>query len=91
MKNLLDKHGIEPAFAHTNSLKRKLLKKLENELDFFSSVTFVIVNSSTINPCHCANRVILVNMALKRTRISRQTPSKIFCKLCSQKGEDHDI
>ena len=27
----------------------------------------------------------------KATKISRQTPCKIFCKLFAQKSEDHDL
>ena len=62
--------------------KRGLLKKNENELEFFASAKFVIVHSSTMNPCI---------RGFKRKRISRQQPRKIFCKVCAHKIEDHNI
>ena len=48
---LRDDYSIELTFVHTASLKWELLKKIENELDFFTSVRFFNVPSSTINSC----------------------------------------
>ena len=38
-------------FTSTKSLKRYLSKKIEDELSFFPSGKFVIVHSSSVNPC----------------------------------------
>lgn len=50
MKKSSGDYGVEPIFIATVSLKRELLKKFEDELDFFPSANFVIVHSLTINP-----------------------------------------
>lgn len=41
---------MESVFTHTTSLKGELLKKVLRWI-FFPSTKFVIVHSSTINPC----------------------------------------
>ena len=56
LKELLDEYGTETNFTHTNvtSLKRDLVKELENESEFFSEICY----------CSFINRVILVNKRL---------------------------
>ena len=45
LKKLYDDYGAEPTFTHTVSLRRELLKIIENKLDFFPSAKFVILHS----------------------------------------------
>ena len=42
LKELWNDYRIEPHFTHTVSLKRELLKKYENELDFFSLANLLL-------------------------------------------------
>ena len=50
LKEGCNDHGIELIFTHLFRLKRELLKKFENESDFFLLAKLVIVHSSTMNP-----------------------------------------
>ena len=58
VKELQGDYGIEPIFPHIVSLKRELLRKVENELDFFSLVKFVIFYSSAINSCQYSGVIL---------------------------------
>ena len=51
MNELCADYGNETIFTQKVSFKREILKKFENELDFFPSENYVIEHSSTMNPC----------------------------------------
>ena len=84
MKELLDEYKIEPTFTHANSLKTDLLK-FEKKLDFFILGKFVIVNSSTINLCHCINRVKYSVVVLKGQGFQQKLLARSFASFVLRK------
>ena len=59
VKLLSEEHGLsQPLFGDTYTLKRKIIERFPNEIDFFPQGKFRIVHASDINPCKYAVNVL---------------------------------
>ena len=58
LKILCEEYGIGAIYEHSVSLKRDLLAKFTDQIDFFPCGKYVIVHSSNINPCEYSIAVL---------------------------------
>ncbi|XP_057316865.1 uncharacterized protein LOC130657893 [Hydractinia symbiolongicarpus] len=59
IKVICEENNLEPAFMHTVSLKRELVKQFGSEIDFFTTGKYVIVHSALMNPCEYSVATLL--------------------------------